>query len=200
AQYVTGLANVLATQQANPALRHVFFLSSTRVFGYDAGEWLDESASVKPGDFGGERLLEAERLLAGLACSSTALRLSGIYGPGRLRMIRLATSQAWPQQNSWSNRIHCDDAAAFTVYLLEQVLAGKPILPCYIVSDDAPATLYEVLAWLTGQLQLSMPQHEQQALTGKRLCNRLMRSTGYRLMYPNFQLGYRALLDSLATG
>lgn len=196
AQYVTGLANVLATQQANPALRHVFFVSSTRVYGRDDGVCLDEATPAKPNDFGGERLLEAEQLLAGLACPTTVLRLSGIYGPGRVRMIKLATSQAWPAQNSWTNRIHRDDAAAFTVMLLEKVLAGQLILPCYIVSDDAPAAVHEVLAWLAGQLQLSTPPPGQQAVTGKRLSNRLMRSTGFVLRYPNYQAGYRALLTA----
>lgn len=200
AQYVNGLAHVLATQQENKALRHVFFVSSTRVYGLDAGEHLDDTSPLTPVDFGGQRLLEAEQLLKNVACPATALRLSGIYGPGRLRMINLAKSQAWPAINSWSNRIHRDDAAAFIVFLMEQVLAGKTVQSSYIVSDDAPASLHEVLAWLADQMQIGMPTYAQQdANKGKRLANHLMRATGYQLKYPNFKVGYQALLASLTT-
>ena len=200
AQYVNGLANVLATQQQNTALRHVFFVSSTRVYGQDAGEYLDDTSPLSPMDFGGQRLLEAEQLLKNLACPTTALRLSGIYGPGRLRMINLAKSQAWPATNSWSNRIHRDDAAAFIVFLMEQVLAGQAVQTSYIVSDDAPASLHEVLAWLADQMKIGIPAYAQHdASKGKRLANGLMRSTGYQLKYPNFKVGYQALLASLTT-
>jgi len=199
AQYVNGLAHVLATQRENTALRHVFFVSSTRVYGQDTGEWLDESTPACPKDFGGRRLLQAEQLLSNEVWPATVLRLSGIYGPGRLRMIDLVKSQAWPAQNSWSNRIHREDAAAFTVFLMEQVLADKPILPCYIVSDDVPASLYEVLAWLANQMQMPLPPYAHQpASQGKRLSNALMRATGFRLEYSNFRLGYQALLASMA--
>jgi nucleoside-diphosphate-sugar epimerase len=197
AQYVTGLANVLATQRENRALRHVFFVSSTRVYGQDAGEWLDDASPLSPMDFGGQRLLEAEQLLTSLACPATALRLSGIYGPGRLRMINLVKSQTWPMQNTWSNRIHRDDAAAFTVYLMEQVLAGKAVLPSYIVSDEAPASLYTVLTWLAEQLHLPKPANWQQlAKSGKRLNSRLMQASGFKLRYPDYQAGYQALLHN----
>lgn len=195
AQYVTGLANVLATQQANPALRWVFFVSSTRVYGAEAGEYLDESSPVRPNDFGGQRLLEAEQLLANLACPSTILRLSGLYGPGRLRMINMAASQSWPQQNGWSNRIHRDDAAAFTAFLLEQALAGQSVAPCYIVSDNTPAPVYEVLAYLADQLQVAkLPCWQAPPSAGKRLCNDLLRASGFTLRYPDYQSGYQALL------
>jgi len=200
AQYVNGLAHVLATQQQNTALRHVFFVSSTRVYGQDAGECLDDTSPLSPVDFGGQRLLEAEQLLTNLACPTTALRLSGIYGPGRLRMINLAKSQTWPEINSWSNRIHRDDAAAFIAFLMEQVLAGEAVQTSYIVSDDAPASLHEVLAWLADEMQIAIPANaQQQASKGKRLANGLMRATGYQLKYPNFKVGYQALLASLTT-
>lgn len=200
AQYVNGLANVLATQPQNTALRHVFFVSSTRVYGQDAGEYLDDTSALSPMDFGGRRLLEAEQLLKNLACPTTALRLSGIYGPGRLRMINLAKSQAWPATNSWCNRIHRDDAAAFIVFLMEQVLSGQAVQTSYIVTDDSPASLHEVLAWLADQMQIGIPAYAQQdANKGKRLANNLMRATGYQLKYPNFKVGYQALLASLTT-
>ena len=199
AQYVTGLKNILASQSCNQQLQHVFFVSSTRVYGQETTTLLDESISALPSDFGGERLLEAEHLLNTLPCNATALRLSGIYGPGRLRMINLAKSpQQWPLQNSWSNRIYRDDAADFIVFLVQRILTEQAIASCYIVTDSKPVSQYEVLTWLAKKMQLALPVNNlDEAQGGKRLSNQLMLSTGFQLQYPDFSVGYQALLDEI---
>jgi len=194
AAYVDGLRNVLTTQQHNLQLKHVFFVSSTRVYGQDTDQLLDESVSAVPADFGGERLLEAEHLLQTLSCGATVLRLSGIYGPGRLRMLNLAKSpDNWPRQNIWSNRIHRDDAAAFIVFLIKQVLAGNHVLGCYIVTDSRPVPQYEVLEWLAEQLQTEKAK-ALPASGGKRLNNKALLASGFKLQYPDYQAGYKTLL------
>ena len=194
AAYVDGLRNVLATQQHNLQLKHVLFVSSTRVYGQDTVQLIDESIPAVPADFGGERLLEAEHLLQTLACGATVLRLSGIYGPGRLRMLNLARSpENWPKQNIWSNRIHRDDAAAFIVFLIRQVLAGGDVQDCYIVTDSKPVPQYEVLEWLAAQLQTEKPK-PLPASGGKRLNNKALLASGFELQYPDYQAGYKTLL------
>ena len=199
AQYVTGLKNILASQSRNQQLQHVFFVSSTRVYGQETTAILDESITALPADFGGERLLEAEHLLSSLPCNATTLRLSGIYGPGRLRMINLAKSpQQWPSKNSWSNRIHRDDAADFIVFLVQRILTEQAIASCYIVTDSKPVSQYEVLTWLAKKMQLALPVNNlDEAQGGKRLSNQLMLSTGFQLQYPDFSVGYQALLDEI---
>ncbi|MES1988127.1 MAG: SDR family NAD(P)-dependent oxidoreductase, partial [Pseudomonadota bacterium] len=123
----------------------------------------------------------------------------GIYGGGRLRMINLAKSpQNWPAQNSWSNRIHKDDAAAFMVFLALQVLASKPIGTCYIVTDSKPSSQYEVLSWIANQMQINSDVTMPAIEGGKRLSNKSMLSTGFQLQYPDFMSGYRALLAATA--
>ncbi len=199
AAYVDGLRNMLAMQNSNPRLKHVFFVSSTRVYGQDTEQLLDESVPALPADFGGKRLLEAEQLLHTRTCGTTVLRLSGIYGPGRLRMLNLAKSPGnWPRQNAWSNRIHRDDAAAFLVFLIRQVLAGNAVQNCYIVTDSKPVPQYEVLNWLATQLQGNMPEH-MPVSGGKRLSNKVMLATGFKLQYPDYQAGYRTLLSQMPT-
>ena len=194
AAYVDGLRNVLATQQHNLQLKHVFFVSSTRVYGQDTDELLDESIPALPADFGGERLLEAEQLLQTLSCDATVLRLSGIYGPGRLRMLNLAKSpDNWPRQNIWSNRIHRDDAAAFIVFLVRRVLAGEDVRDCYIVTDSKPVPQYEVLEWLAEQLQTGKAK-ALPASGGKRLNNKALLASGFKMQYPDYQAGYKTLL------
>ena len=206
AQYVDGLRNVLATQSENSNLKHVFFVSSTRVYGQsyekNTDKLIDETDAAIAIDFGGYRLLEAESLLLPLGCSNTVLRLSGIYGPGRLRMINLAKSpERWPLQNSWTNRIHRDDAAAFIVFLVRQALA-PPVVSrtmvtrsCYIVTDSKSVSQYEVLNWLAGKLNVSMSGNVNPPIEGgKRLSNKAMLATGFTLQYPDYQAGYQTLL------
>lgn len=201
AHYVDGLDNVLKTQVSNTNLKHVFFVSSTRVYGQQTEQLLDETVEPVPNDFGGERLLQAEQLLiAKGGYQSTVLRLSGIYGPGRLRMIRLAETGQWPEHDSWSNRIHRDDAAAFICYLMQKVLAGSTILDHYIVTDNQPVRQYEVLGWIAAKLgRPGIPSQPEVRLSGKRLNNTAMRASGYQIQYPDYQAGYGALIANLET-
>lgn len=201
AHYVDGLRHVLATQTHNQQLRAIFFVSSTRVYGQTTDDWLDENTIAEPADFGGERLLEAEQVLTHFSarskeCQKIILRLSGIYGPGRTRMLRLAQSpDTWPQENSWTNRIHRDDAAAFMAYLVHQIMLGQTLLPCYIVTDSQPCPQWEVLAWLSAQMQITHhPRATPVEHGGKKLRNHAMLATGFQLQYPNYQTGYATLL------
>lgn len=204
--YVDGLHNVLATQTNNLKLKHVFFVSSTRVYGQKTDLLLNERTLAKPSDFGGERMLEAENLLSKLLNDSqklvntTILRLSGIYGPGRLRMINLARSpEKWPTQDSWTNRIHRDDAAAFMVFLTQQVLADAAIKACYIVTDSKPSSQYEVLTWIANKMQIKIESNPPPIEDGKRLSNQAMLDSGFSLRYPDYASGYQALLAEINT-
>src|SRR5690606_2758079 len=124
---------------------------------------------------------EAEALLGGLHCGHTVLRLSGIYGPGRTRLLRLAAEPAsWPAHNAWTNRIHRDDAAAFADFLIRRVLEREPVEDCYIVSDSEPVPQYTVLMWLAQQLGKSAPTSVVPAVAGgRRLDNARMLQSGF---------------------
>lgn len=196
AQYVTGLQNILSTQKNNAALKAVLFVSSTRVYGQLTDAIINHQTEAKPADFGGKRLLEAEQLLDQLRCQTVALRLSGIYGEGRLRMVRLAQQAEWPTQNAWSNRIHRNDAARFIMYLVQQLQAGQTLEKHYIVTDSLPARQYTVLRWLAQQMGLRAPDQIPDDTGGKRLSNEAMLATGFELDYPDFKAGYASLLSS----
>ncbi len=204
AHYVQGLKNVLATQTKNAHLQRVFFVSSTRVYGQthdqNAQDVLDENVIAVPADFGGERLLEAESLLVNLPCKSTSLRLSGIYGPGRLFLVNTAKDPSrWPVNNGWSNRIHRDDAARFIAFLAQKSLIKQPIASCYIVTDDMPTLQYDVLSWLATQQGVDVSHIQAPAIKGgKRLSNQLLRETGFQLAYPNYKVGYSEILEVLS--
>jgi len=198
AHYVEGLRNVLATQVNNDALLHVFFVSSTRVYGQKSDAILDETTPAIPSDFGGKRLLEAESMIKHLSCNATSMRLSGIYGKGRLYLVNMAKdTNRWPHENAWSNRIHRDDAASFITFLCEMVMSKQPVADCYIVTDDMPTQQYEVLAWLAKKQGIDAT-HIKVPLVhgGKRLSNHRMRDTGFQLRYPNYQIGYSEILNN----
>ncbi len=199
AHYVQGLKNTLATQTNNANLQHVFFVSSTRVYGQQTQDMLDENILAIPTDFGGERLLEAENVLSQLSCKTTVLRLSGIYGPGRLYLVNTAKDiNRWPVNNSWSNRIHRDDAAAFIAFLVQKISHKRPIENCYIVTDDMPTLQYSVLNWLAKQQGVDASQTQTPATQGgKRLSNQRLRATGFQLQYPDYQAGYRKILEAI---
>ncbi len=203
ASYVQGLKNVLATQASNVALQHVFFVSSTRVYGQTLGqitdEMLSENTPAIPADFGGERLLEAENVLNDLGCNSTKLRLSGIYGAGRLYLVNMAKDATkWPADNHYSNRIHQDDAAGFIAFLVEKVASKQMVADCYIVTDDMPTPQYEVLIWLAKQQKINTAHINTPTIKGgKRLSNKRLKDTGFELQYANYQAGYSEILQNL---
>ena len=120
--YVVGLKKTYEAILKLDHFKHLFFVSSTRVYGQKTTKILSELDIAEPSDYGGEALMEAETVARQLKDKATILRLSGIYGPNRKRMIQLAQSNPgnWPATNNWSNRIHEEDAARFIVFLINR--------------------------------------------------------------------------------
>lgn len=196
--YVEGLRHVLANVSMD-SLKHVFFISSTGIYGEHHGEWIDDDTPAIPADAEGQVMLDAERLLDGLTCGHTALRVSGIYGPQRLYLLRLLQNQErWPRQTHWTNRMHEQDVAAAVVHLYQQVADGKALPGHCILTDGIPATQHEVLQWLAAQQQLPAPATPPlQPQSGKRIRNRFLQHTGFKPQFADYQAGYASILSSL---
>ncbi|MEQ4519528.1 SDR family oxidoreductase [Pseudarthrobacter sp. B907] len=216
AAYVDGLAHVLDAVAASGApVRRMLFVSSTAVYGDADGGWVDEATTPSPGGFSGRIIREAEELLysrlRGTGISPVVLRLGGIYGPGRTRLIDQVRggSAVIPAESRFTNRIHRDDAAAAIVHLC--LMAAEPA-PVYLGVDNEPAELGEVLRFLAGELGLPEPGRAEPASGvgagsgagsrvgepsrggNKRVSNALLRGTGFEFEYPSFREGYRAIL------
>ena len=204
AAYVDGPAHVLdALERDGVTPRRVLFVSSTAVYGDAGGGWVDESTTAAPGSFSGQTLLEAERLLAGRLSGTSsavvALRLGGIYGPGRTRLIdQVRTGAAIiPAVPRYTNRIHRDDAAGAIVRLCTMEDDPSPV---YLGVDNDPAELGDVLRFLAAELGLGVPPSGDagDARGGNKRCsNALLRSTGYSFRYPTFREGYRDILTGV---
>ncbi len=194
ATYVDGLARLIDALPDPAATLRIVFVSSTAVYGQDEGEWVDEASPTEPTGFNGRVLLEAEAA-AGSRFPSTALRLSGIYGPGRLWLLRrVRTGEAIGAGCHWTNRIHLADAAALAVTLLGH--ESPP--PVVIGVDNAPTCESTVLDGLADRLGLPrLPRHgDPAAVSGKRLRNDLAQSLGWRPRYASWEDGYSDVLTS----
>ncbi|MFE4541439.1 SDR family oxidoreductase [Arthrobacter sp. NPDC056727] len=199
--YVNGVVHVLdALERDGVAPERVLFVSSTAVYGDAAGAWIDESVPPEPGGFSGRIMREAEDLLLkrlkGTGTTPIVLRLGGIYGPGRTRLIDQVRSGAAviPDQPRYTNRIHRDDAAGAIVHLC--TMAAEPA-SVYLGVDDDPAELGDVLRFLAAELEMTPPPKASlgDARGGNKRCsNALLRGTGFSFKYPSFREGYRDIL------
>jgi nucleoside-diphosphate-sugar epimerase len=209
--YVGGLDNVLNRVAHN--IGRILYVSSTSVYGQNAGEWIDESSECRPESENGKVCLEAEALLRRQMPEANVLRLAGIYGPGRL-MARIAALRAGMvfegHPDAWLNLIHVDDAVAAILACEERGTPGKT----YLVCDDRPIRrleYYSLLAALigaprpkspfpplarggqgaSGEMVSPAPKPEPQPAThNKRCCNRRLHDElQVTLHYPTVRIG-----------
>lgn len=195
--YVDGPRHVLdalARVRARP--RRLLLVSSTAVYGVTDGSWVNEDTPPAPSSATGEVLVAAEQAVLERGPEPTILRLSGITGPGRTRLVdQVRTGSAVaPEHPVWTNRIHRDDAAEAIVHLMERRAAPDPL---YLGSDEEPAELGAVLGFLADQLRLPPPPRgpvERSRGGSKRCRNSRLLATGFTFAYPTYREAYRAVL------
>lgn len=200
ATYVDGLANVIARLDADgQRLDRILFTSSTGVYHQDDGRWVDEDSETAPTSFTGQRMLEAEGILANAPWPSIAVRFGGIYGPGRTRLIERARrgETAGAGMGRYTNRIHVDDCAGALRHLIDLPAPSAT----YVAVDDAPSLLPEVVDFICHHQDWPTPPATVIApatFTGKRCRNQRLRASGFTLQYPTFREGYAAVLDTVS--
>jgi len=200
AAYVNGLRNLLdALDEAAATPRRFLLVSSTAVYDVSDGSWVDEQTPANPKPGTDAILLEAERMLHSRIPAAVVLRLAGIYGPGRERLITQVREGRATVSARHTNRIHRDDAAAAIVHLMQREELPAPL---YLGVDNAPVVGNEVLSFLADELGLPAPtaaETDSQRGGDKRLRNQLLLETGFTLTYPSYREGYRAILDGHGT-
>lgn len=194
--YVDGMTHTLDALETRGIRPRVLFVSSTAVYGVDDGSEVDEHTPTEPSSATGAVLVEAERALHARRPDAVALRLAGIYGPGRTSLIDQvrAGSARVPDTPRRTNRIHRDDAAAAIVHLSSSVTVPAPV---YLGVDDEPVERADVLRFVADELGVAHPPVAPGGATrgGDKVCrNDRLRATGFTFTYPTYREGYRAVL------
>lgn len=175
-------------------LQRCILVGSSAVWG-PSDDWVDEETPVEKTGFRAMSLLDAEATLRAVLPPGVgvALRLSGLYGAERRRLLnglRAGTIMAPEGPGHWANRIHIDDAARACAHLL--TLADPQ--PLYIGTDDHPMPTADFYDALAQRLAVPLPARRSQEPSGKRLSNARLRASGWAPEWPSALAWYAAHL------
>lgn len=193
--YVRAPLNLLDALAQRQPLPPILFVSSSAVFGDVEGE-VSEATPPRPVRYNGRVMLAAEQEISarGLA---TVIRFSGIYGPGRERLLRKVQRVARGEESLpaavWTNRIHRDDCVGMLHHLAGRWLAGEAVPPLVVGTDNRPVSNLEMYEWLARQLGLTLAVPDQ-PVAGKRLVSRYIAAGAYRLHFADYRAGYQSVL------
>ena len=199
AAYVDGLKNTLSwLEQHGQRPKRLLFVSSSGVYAQKDGEWVDEASPALSTNYSGRIILDAERVALESGIAASAVRLTGIYGPGRERLMGQVRKgyRVAVEPPLYGNRIHADDAAGLLAFLLEADRQGRALDDCYIGVDNAPAPLAEVVDWLRERLGITewAAEASVRRAGSKRCSNARAKALGWEPRYSSYREGYAAVL------
>lgn len=134
------------------------YLSTVGVYGNHDGAWVDESTDCRPVSRRSKARIAAENAWQNLADAAGLtlgiFRLSGIYGPGRNPLEKVARGQGRriDKPGQVFNRIHVDDIASA---LMLAVAQNKGDI--FNITDNEPAPPQDVVAFAAGLLDVDVP-------------------------------------------
>ena len=139
----TRARNFIAVMERNTPPAKIVYMSATSVYSETGGGVVTESSPTEPASAMGKRRLDAERAFSDYGSRTGAavviLRVSGIYGPGRLPLMQISQGQPLlrEEESGPSNRIHADDLAAICAAAAERGDTGD----IFNVSDGHPSSM-----------------------------------------------------------
>ena len=213
------LAQALLAKNMIP--KRVFYVSSSGVYAQNAGELVDEKSETSAANYSSEAILNAENTML-KHFTTTIVRLTGIYGPGRTLLVKKA--QEWlekfksehdefdhelflkllTQQQElqyWTNRIHRDDCVGALAFLIEKDQAGASLDEIYLGCDHKPTPIFEVLTWIAAHLEsqadvnIEFDPSLTESLSNKQCSGEALRALGYSFKYPTYKEGYPSMLE-----
>jgi nucleoside-diphosphate-sugar epimerase len=205
------MAAALEALEARLRVRSLVYVGATSVYGDMLGASVSAQTPRRPLGERGRQRAEAEDLAlelgTGFGWRVTLARLPGIYGPGRnlLEKLRAGQYKLVDGGRKWTARIHRDDVAMGVEALLRHGVHGEG----YVLCDDEPFQVRDLIDYLVGRLKLPWPEevtleeYERQHgafaasfwRTSNRYDNRHIKALpGFALAYPSFREGYEALL------
>jgi nucleoside-diphosphate-sugar epimerase len=210
----TRMRNFCAAVDLERAPAKVVYVSTSGVYGDCGGAWVTEETPPNPQTSRAQRRLDAETALREWGRSQgvavVILRVTGIYGPGRLPLARL--QQGHPvlreDESPPTNRIHADDLAMICVAAAEKGEDGE----IFNVSDGQPGTMTQYFNGAADLLGLPRPPQvtmaeARQVMTPlmlsyltetRRMDNRrLLERLGITLHYPDLESGLKNVVAQL---
>lgn len=174
-----------------PSIQQVLFVSSTSVYGENAGEWIDEYSPAKPASSTAQVLYDAERVIKNAYVDkSVIVRPSGIYGKSRRRMIELAKKahvNGAPSEH-YTNRIMDIDLMT----ILARIMTCDAPKSIYLVTDLLPVSSLCVMTFICQALDIAPPAVIDAPTTGKRILSNVPRDW---LTFPDYKAGYAWILE-----
>ncbi|MCP3896525.1 NAD-dependent epimerase/dehydratase family protein [Moraxella sp.] len=174
-----------------PSIQQVLFVSSTSVYGENAGEWIDEHSPAKPALPTAQVLYDAEQMIKNAyGDKSVIVRPSGIYGKSRRRMIELAKKahvDGVPSAH-YTNRIMDVDLVA----VLARIMICDAPKSMYLVTDLLPVSSLDVMMFICQVLDVAPPAVIDAPTTGKRILSNVPRDW---LTFPDYKAGYAWILE-----
>lgn len=189
----------------------IIYISATSVYSEINGGVVTESSPAVPASAMGKRRLDAERVFREYGKNAGAplliLRVSGIYGPGRLPLMQISQGQPLLLENAAgpSNRIHADDLALVCLAAAGKGRDGD----IFNISDGHPASMtayFNACADALGmprqpQVTLEEARHVMSPLmysyvSESRIVDnsKMIEELGITLRYPTFKEGISASL------
>jgi len=157
----TRARNFLASIAAGSEPAKIVYLSATSVYGNCGAALVDETRTPEPVNHTGKRRLDAEQQFVAWGASRQVpvviLRVSGIYGPGRIPMQRILAREPLLDEHAagYTNRIHADDLAQVCMAALEKGESGD----VFNVSDGEASKMTDYFNAITDLLKLPrLPQ------------------------------------------
>lgn len=194
------LISVLKEQDKRPD--RFIYVSSTGVYSQTDGSSVDENSEAKPSYFGGQCIILGEKAVSKYAKHGIVVRFSGIYGPGRHRLIDNVV-EGNPIDESlyekYLNHIHLEDCAGALLH----VAALEDPEDIYIATDYQPTKRSLIYSWISKVLNKpSIPLESEQDIvvvrrgnSNKRLSNKRLVDSGYEFKYPSYKEGYTKIME-----
>ncbi|MEZ4265290.1 MAG: NAD-dependent epimerase/dehydratase family protein [Myxococcota bacterium] len=199
---VTDSTRAILDAVSDFGLRAFVYVSATSVYGNQEGATVTEATEVTPDSPRGQARLVAEAKVLGSGLPGMVLRPSGIYGPGRSQLHRVAEGRykLVGDGSALTNRIHVADLASLLEAAIDRGKAGA----VYLGTDQRPATQAEVVDHIVERYGLprppTIPLEEARVrmtrdvfamITGSKRLDPTwtLAELGVRLRYPDYEAG-----------
>lgn len=212
ARHIEPVDQVLNLCRQKGAARLVY-LSSTSVYGDHGGEWVDETAELRPTAPYGKMRADIERHLmdADTEFPINIARLVGIYGPGRTMIdyIRSGRYTLVDGGRQVTNRVHVHDIARALLTMADR---GSDQHRIYNITDGHPQSSRDLVEFICNKADIDLPRREsleeykqrrddpnaiaRRTNTVRVLNERLRTELDFSLSYPDAFTGYEALLEN----